>query len=69
MNDDLPYLPMDNPNQVDDFYKIIEQMKENYQKIVEWDIIRYKEKPMKDNIFQWVVILYMIPFFGQLIFE
>ena len=26
MNDDLPYLPMDNPNQVDDFYKIIQQM-------------------------------------------
>jgi len=26
MNDDLPYLPMDAPNQVDDFYKIIQQM-------------------------------------------
>ncbi len=41
--------------------------RKQYKKIVEWDITTHHEEPIRDNIFQWGTLIYMIPIVGQLV--
>ncbi len=37
------------------------------KRIVEWDTVTYHGKPLRDNVFQWIILLYMVPVVGQII--